>query len=132
MTALPGSFSSTTNQQRSSQSLQLVPGKKIKLLCETRWVEGHTAVTDFRDMYEAVVHCLSATSGDIPSRPLSTFDSNSVTEASGLVRTLTSDAFIVTLQSNIFLSAYTKRLKHSFARLTPIDVVEAYEEYFKR
>lgn len=35
-----------------------VPRHKFKLLCETRWVERHTALEDFYYLYEPISSCL--------------------------------------------------------------------------
>ena len=35
--------------------------RKIKPLCETRWIERHTALTDFSDLYIPLLDCLKIT-----------------------------------------------------------------------
>ena len=56
--------------------------KKVKPVCETRWVERHTAFTDLSQLYESILNCLEAISlnNDLNNR----FDPHSVTEAPGL------------------------------------------------
>ena len=51
------------NEHRSVADEELIRAKK---LCDMRWVERHTALADFLDMYHAVVHCLEVISGQSP------------------------------------------------------------------
>ena len=50
----------TVNAERSSQDCPLIKHEKVKVLCETRWVERHTTLEDFHQMYEAIIDCLDA------------------------------------------------------------------------
>ena len=54
-----------------------IPKKKLKLLCGTRWVERHTALTDFVELYDAVVYCLQDICDDVahPEDAAGKFDS---------------------------------------------------------
>ena len=101
-----------------------IPTLKLKLLSATRWVERHTAIMDFRQVYEAVVFCLevicgqsSAPTHDLQAEAriekpceLAKFNGKSVTEANGLLRAISSHYFIVSLHCNVFVSAYLKGL----------------------
>ena len=46
------------NSKRTATHEPLIPKLKLKLLCETRWVERHTALNDFKLLYDAVVYTL--------------------------------------------------------------------------
>lgn len=70
---------------------------KVKILCETRWVERHTALTDFNEMYEAVVHCLETVSNNYEKG----WNGKSVTEGQGLLTKIISISFIVAFQINL-------------------------------
>ena len=37
---------------------------EVKLLCETMWAERHTTLGEFREMYEAIIDCLTASSNN--------------------------------------------------------------------
>ncbi|WAR18850.1 P52K-like protein [Mya arenaria] len=50
-----------------------------ELFCETRWVEKHTCLDDFEQMYEALILCLDAIATQERR-----WDSNTVVEANGL------------------------------------------------
>ena len=67
------------NIARTAAAKTPIPPLKLKVLCETRWVERHTAMSD---LYEAVVHvqCLETiTSSD------GHWNSKTVTDANGLL-----------------------------------------------
>ena len=84
--------------------------KKVKPLCETRWVERHTAFTDLSQLYESILNCLEAISlnNDLNNR----FDPHSVSEASGLRKQLRSSSFIVCFQTCKYIYGY-KKVYHS-------------------
>ncbi|XP_062508479.1 52 kDa repressor of the inhibitor of the protein kinase-like [Corticium candelabrum] len=117
------------NTKRTSAGEKPIRAQKLKLLCETRWVERHTALKDFRDMYFALVHCLQVISGQIIATPTaaSKYDAKSVTEANGLLRLITSDSFIVALHCCTYLFGYTKCLS-VLLQGSQLDVLEAYGE----
>ena len=56
------------NVRRDKERVLKVVPTKVKLMCETRWVERHTVLVEFADMYEPIVVCLEA---------IGTSDSNS-------------------------------------------------------
>ncbi|XP_065199035.1 uncharacterized protein LOC135830743 [Sycon ciliatum] len=115
------------NAKRKAANQPPIRAQKLKLLCETRWVERHTALTDFRELYPAVVHCLQVISGQVATASNVTYDGKSVTEANGLLRAVTSDAFLVALSCNIFLFGFTKCLS-VLLQGSHIDILTAYSE----
>ena len=117
------------NDERRENNEDCLPKKKLKLLCDTRWVERHTALTDFVELYDAVVYCLQVICGDVahPEEAAGKFDSKAVTEASGLLRSISSDEFIVSLQCSVFVSGYLKGLS-VLLQGSHLDILEAYEE----
>ena len=110
----------TARRDKGQSAISLL---KIKTLCETRWVERHTALTDFYQMYEIIIHCLEAISINADNR----WVSKAVTEASGLLRALTSDSFIVTFQTNMYFFGYTKGLS-ILLQGSHLDVTAAFGE----
>ena len=50
------------NEERKNQGEAEIKSEKVKLLCETTWVERHRALEDFNEMYEAIIECLTAIS----------------------------------------------------------------------
>ena len=117
------------NTKRTSAGEKPIRAQKLKLLCKTCWVERHTALKDFRDMYFALVHCLQVISGQIIATPTaaSKYDAKSVTEANGLLRSITSYSFIVALHCCTYLFGYTKCLS-VLLQGSHLDVLEAYGE----
>ena len=67
-----------------------VANKKIKPLCKTRWVECHTALKDFKDLYEPLPLCLPT----IFENQNRKWDSKSKTEAQGLFHQIKRPEFI--------------------------------------
>ena len=94
------------NSKRTATHEPLISKLKLKLLCETRWVEHHTALNDFKLIYEAFVYTLESICTNIDKN----WDAKSVTEANGLLHAITSDSFIVAFQTNYYFFGYTKGL----------------------
>ena len=44
-----------------------IPKLKLKLSSQARWVERHTANTDFVVIYQSVIYCLQVISGESPA-----------------------------------------------------------------
>ena len=97
---------------------------KVKLLCETRWVERYTAFTDLSQLYESTLHCLESIwlNNDLNNR----FSPHSVTEASRLRKQLMSSSFIVCFQTCKRLYGYTKRLPQQSQGST-VEIAQAFE-----
>ena len=95
----------------------------IKPLCETRWVERHTAIEDLNELYPAVLDILYT----IMTNEAKDWGGKAVTVANGLYSQLTSSSFITAFQSCRFVFSFTKPL----ARLlqgTEIDLINAYQK----
>ena len=97
---------------------------KIKPLCETRWVERHTAFEDLFTLYAPLLHCLESIQNN--SDPENQFDPKSVTEASGLSKQLRSPSFIISFQTCYYLFGYTKGLSKQLQGST-IEILKADE-----
>jgi hypothetical protein len=95
--------------------------KKIKPLCETRWVERHTAFRDFSDLYTPLLDCLET----IASATGSKWDPKSKTEANGLLFQIQSSAFIVSFQTAAYAFGYTKSLSQSLQGRS-LDIIDGY------
>ena len=94
---------------------------KIKPLCETRWVERHTSLEDFRHLYEPLLDCLQfilTTTG---------WDMKTTTEANGLFCQITSTKFISAFVTCSYIFGYTKALSVKL-QSSNIDVAQAYSE----
>ena len=89
-------------QQKLKQSITEIATesfkKKIKPLCETHWVERHTA---FVHCLESIVHCLESISLSNDLNNIA--DAHSVTEASYLRKQLRGSSFIVFKRANTWL-----------------------------
>ena len=110
-------------EEENDEATELVRTKKVKTLCETRWVERHTALSDFSNLYPAVLSCLDKIAGNEGSL----WDGKSVTDASGLSHATTSDGFIAAFQTALYFSSYLKALT-VLLQGSSLDVLVAYDE----
>ena len=113
------------NEERLVNNEPVIAKKKIKLLCETRWIERHTALEEFQEMHTAVVSCLdSIVSGRNTN---CTWDSRTVADGNGLNKSITSPAFIAAFQTVRYLFGFTKSLS-VLLQGSSKDVLTAYNE----
>ena len=68
---------STDQRQRKREGLKEVGAGKMKLLCETRWVEPHATLEEFREMYEPILDYPTAISNNDGNK----WSSNTVTDS---------------------------------------------------
>jgi len=94
---------------------------KLKTFCKTRWVEKHQIFEDVHDLFEIIVDCLHT----ITSSP--GWDNLTITDASGLLNTISSSAFIAAFETVRFLFGYTKPLSQ-LLQGESMDVLTAYSE----
>ena len=73
-------------------------------MCETRWVERHTNMTDLLEMYQPILATLETLSTSTTS------DNKTVSEAVGLRTFLMSDVCIAGLVISEHMLGYTKQL----------------------
>ena len=111
------------NAKRSEEGLSALSSFKAKLMCETRWVERHTMLAEFAEKYEPTVVCLEAIGSNLDGD----WNSKSMTEANGLLRSICSDQFIAAFQTNLYFSGYTKALCCLLQGSTQ-DILTAYKE----
>ena len=126
------------NDELKAEGKTLIPDLKVKMLSTNRWVERHTAISDFCSIYEAVIYCLQVLSHD-SERPsmedqrkagvsnpyeIGKFDGKTVGEANGLLHALSSDSFLVALHSNLYMSGFLKPLS-VLLQGSHLDVLEA-------
>ena len=76
---------------------------KVKLLCETRRVERHTTLEEFREMSEDILDCLTAMSNNEGNK----WRSKTMTGSYGLRCAISSSSFIVAFQVNRCMFEYT-------------------------
>ncbi|XP_072172497.1 52 kDa repressor of the inhibitor of the protein kinase-like [Diadema setosum] len=112
----------TERREGGQNALPQIPLGKLKLLCETRWVERHTALEDFLTLYEPLIDCLDK----IRTRIDETWSPKAVTEANGILTSISTPSFIVAYVCASYLFRYTKSLS-KMLQGTSMDVVNAYE-----
>lgn len=95
--------------------------KRLKPLCETRWVERHTSFSDLETLYEHLMHCLDTIELNEDTR----WDPKSVTEASGLNSQIRSSKFIVSFTSCRYIFGYTQTMSR-LLQGTSMDLVTAF------
>ena len=98
------------NIGRKREGLKKVGVGKVELLCETIWVERHTTLEEFREMFEAILECLTAISNNESNK----WNSKTMTDASGLLRATSSSVFIVAFQVNRCMFEYIVDLSKLF------------------
>ena len=85
--------------------------RKVKLLCDRRWVERHTSIFDFCTLFGVIIYCLEIiTQNDDESRK---WDRKSITEADGLLHIMGRSSFLVALNSTQFLFGFTSNIAKS-------------------
>ena len=112
----------TQRQEDNTDNLPQIRLHKLKLQCETRWVERHTTLDDFIVLYEPLLDCLgsiNATSGS--------WSSKCVTEASWLLVSLLSSSFIIACTCASYLFGFTKSLSMMLQGKS-MDAVTTYEQ----
>ena len=109
------------------QTKTMVVLQKVKLPCETRWVEHHTALEDFATMHEAVLDCLTA----IASNRSLGWDSKAITAGNdllnGFLSSITSPQFLAAFQINLSVFSCIKGL-NKLLRGSSQDVILVYNE----
>ena len=99
--------------------------RKVKLLCDTRWIERHTSIFDFCTLFGVIIYCLEIiTQNDDESRK---WDRKSITEADGLLHIICSSSFLVALNFAQFLFGFTSNVA-KFLQSQTIDVIKAHAE----
>ena len=69
--------------------------RKVKLLCNTRWIERHTSIFYFCTFFGVIIYCLEIiTQNDDESRK---WDRKSITKPGGLLHIMCSSSFLVAL-----------------------------------
>ncbi|XP_048589969.1 52 kDa repressor of the inhibitor of the protein kinase [Nematostella vectensis] len=94
--------------------------KRVKALCQTRWVKKHQIFQDVHDMYESIVNCLDQMVED------NTLKWETLTEASGFLNTVTSSPFLAAFETVRFSFRYT----HDLATLLQgksLEILSAFE-----
>ena len=112
------------NEKKRKEMEAEIPKKKLKLLCDTRWVERHTAMEDFHLLFEPLVLCLSQISlhdGSIK------WDAKSTTEANGLLKAIQSSQFLVAFYTCRYFFGFTKNIA-KLLQGTSKDVLAAYKD----
>ena len=96
---------------------------KLKTMCQTRWIEQHTCMEDFDDMYTALCMCLNDITGNSDGK----WDGKAVTEAQGLRHSISTPGFISAFKVNLHVFGFTKPLSILLQGST-MDIITAYDE----
>ena len=114
-----------TIENLNGERREQIPLQKLKLLCETRWIERHTALQDFVVLSEPLMHCLEVIRTQSDGQNWGT---KTVTEANGLLASLTTASFIVACVCACYLfNGFTRSLS-VMLQGTSMDVIKAYEQ----
>ena len=115
------------NDERKALGEAMISKKKVKMLCDTRWVERHIALEEFEEMYPAILMCLERIITPVGNDSGITWDSKSVIDGNGLYKSITSPSFIAAFQTVRYLFGFTKDLS-VLLQGTANDVLTAYNE----
>ena len=99
---------------------------KIKTMCETRWIESHSTMEDFDDLYPALCNCLD----DIACNIGGIWDCKAVTEANGIFHSIAKPCFIAAFKVNHYIFGFTKPLS-VLLQGSSTDLIAAYSEIDK-
>ena len=94
--------------------------RKIKPLCETRWIERHTAFEDLHLLYKHVLGCLSNMNNNNRM-----WGPKAVTETSSILNQMTDTKFFISFHTCKFLLSFTKPLSTALQG-SDMDVVSGY------
>ncbi|WAQ94737.1 LOW QUALITY PROTEIN: P52K-like protein [Mya arenaria] len=87
----------------------------------TRWVEKHTCLDDFEQMYEALILCLDAIATQERR-----WDSNTVVEANGVLKKITDSSFIMCFTTVHYYFGYFSGLSKKLQG-SSTDIIQAYD-----
>lgn len=110
-----------TEQQRSGKAT--IKKSKFKTMCQTRWIERHTTLEDFKEMYPALCSCLE----DIASNRDRIWNAKAITEANGILHSITNPCFIAAFEVNFYIFGFTKHLSVLLQGST-MDLIHAYSQ----
>ena len=119
------------NEERQVHNKLQISKTKFKLLCETRWVERHTAMEDFHHLYESLVMCLTEISHPphCATEDKVKWDAKSTTEASGLLKDICSSEFLISFYICRYFFGFTKDVAKQLQG-TSKDVLSACDDIF--
>ena len=95
--------------------------EKIKPLCETRWIERHTAFEDLHVLYKYVLDCL----GNMKNNNNRMWNPKTVIEGSGILNQMTDAKFFISFHTFKFHLGFTKPLSTALQG-SDMDVVNGY------
>ncbi|XP_021342406.1 52 kDa repressor of the inhibitor of the protein kinase-like [Mizuhopecten yessoensis] len=101
----------------------MIKHKTVKVLCETRWVERHTSLGEFEEIFVALSDCLQHIGDNASGK----WDPKGMLEAKGLLAAVSSPSFLVSFCSTKYVFGYTKALGPLLQR-TMQDMLTAYQE----
>ena len=94
-----------------------IPVQKVKVFCETRWIERHVVLEEVQVMYEPILQTFETTISD------KGWDLKTVDSANGLLKNITESTFLVALHVCSYTLGFTKQL-HLMLQGTTTDVIE--------
>ncbi|KAK3104654.1 hypothetical protein FSP39_007252 [Pinctada imbricata] len=94
--------------------------KKFKVYSETRWVEKHTTLQAFDDLYEPILLCLDAISSKERG-----WDSKAVVEANGLLHKISEPIFVAAFQTILHYFRYMAGLSRKLQG-SSLDILQGY------
>ena len=98
-----------------------IPVQKVKVFCETRWIERHVVLEEVQVLYEPILQTFETIISD------KGWDHKTVDSANGLLKNITESTFLVALHVCSYTLSFTKQLS-LMLQGTTTDVIEAYKQ----
>ena len=99
------------NEDQSSVRKAEVPRRKFKPLCETRWVEHHTALEDFCYLYEPNSNCMEQMCYPVTDEDKQwPIDTKTKIETAGLLKDIQLSEFVEFFYTSHYFFAYKKEV----------------------
>ena len=108
-------------ENKKSNRKKKIPVQKVKVFCETRWIQRHVVLEEVQLLYEPILQTLDTITSE------KGWDHKTVDLANGLLKNITESTFLAALNVCSYTLGFTKQLS-SMLQGTAMDVIEAYKQ----
>ena len=108
-------------ENKKSDRKKKIPVQKVKVFCETRWIQRHVVLEEVQLLYEPILQTLETITLE------KGWDRKTIDLAHGLLKNITEPTFLVALNVCSYTLGFTKQLS-LMLQGTAMDVIEAYKE----
>ena len=108
-------------ENKKSDRKKKIPVQKVKVFCETRWIQRHVVLEEVQLLYEPILQTLETITLE------KGWDRKTIDLANGLLKNIMESTFLVALNVCSYTLGFTKQLS-SMLQGTAMDVIEAYKQ----